>query len=59
MHACQSSDYLPYGCGGNPYFTAEKPAHSPSLNVLGAVCGNGESMVTDKMCIHCVLSLAN
>ena len=44
--AFQSSDYLPYGCGGNPDFTAEKAAHSPGLNVLGAVCGNGESIVT-------------
>ena len=38
------SDALPFGCGGNPFFDWAKPAHSPSLNVLGAVCGTGQKL---------------
>ena len=45
---------MPYGSGGNPHFHWERPAHSAKLNVLGAVLGNGESMVTDKTWVHCV-----
>ena len=37
-------DYRPYGCGGDPHFWAEIPAHSPHLNVIGAVCGTGQKL---------------
>ena len=37
-------DYRPYGCGGDPHFWAEIPAHSPCLNVIGAVCGTGQKL---------------
>ena len=35
------SDYLPYGSGGNDEFWEDTPAHSPSVNVVGAVTATG------------------
>ena len=35
------SDYLPYGSGGGHLYFEDVPAHSPSLNVIGAVTGTG------------------
>ena len=35
---------MPYGSGGNPHFNTPIPAHSPHLNVIGAVCGTGQKL---------------
>ena len=34
-------DWMPYGSGGNPWFTHEIPVYSPKVMVVAAVAGNG------------------
>ena len=44
VFALSRSAPMPFGCGGDPLFEWAKPAHSPNINVLGAVCGTGQKL---------------